>query len=407
MIGGATIIIAFVSAIILSPPTALAMSSQSTSAVMSSIPKFSERKIVLLHLHDRAFFFSRLGALTLANKARYVLRHGYELAYHTPQHTDGLWKSVSCDSPEATTAPGTNLHAGETDRSSCVAPDNSFHIDRRAPTFGKIKLALAACKTRPGYWALWTDADAMIVNQTMVLESIIDDRYDMHITTDWLMINAGMILFKCSDWTQKFLQRVYDARQFDNARALDQSAFQHFFDTEPDMKSHLKNLPKHAMNVYTEEYQPGDFLLHMAGKLYEATTTGTNALAHQFDLLSMIDDYEDVAAFFRGPYLLNFYSGICNETDTRYEQLSDCKPEDPRRIQLEEPLIHMSSPNRYRHVGLRYYWLHRWTDKYDIKGWNDNRLIFDPSGRAFITTSHGNTKNNDHVNNGRQGHDEL
>lgn len=406
MIGKLIAIMAIASAIAQdgTMPVANALAASTSSKPFSLIPEFSKRKIVLLHMHDRAIFFSRLGPLALANKARYAARHGYEMAYHTPKGTAGLWQPAACDASKATAAPlsSRSERSGDDGASSCLKPDSSFFIDARAPTFGKIKLALAACKTRPDYWALWTDADALVVNQTVPLESIIDDHYDIQLTTDWLMINAGMILFKCSKWTQKFLERVYAAREFDKARALDQSAFQHFFDTEPDMKSHLKQLPKYAMNVYTEEYRPGDFLLHMAGKLYEATSVGTYAIANQFDILSMIDDYDDVASFFQGQYILNYYSGICKVTRSNGEEDHDCKPEDSRRLKMDERLLKMSSPNRYRHVGLRYYWLGNWGDIHDVKGWNDNRMLFDPSGSVF-GTSNGESKNS----NGEDAHDEL
>lgn len=220
---------------------------------------------------------------------------------------------------------------------------------------------------------LWSDADALIVNQSVALEELIDDRFDLMVSVDWLMINAGVFLVKCSDWSRQFLKRVYEAREFDRARALDQSAFQHFFDTEEGIGEHVKYVPKHAINVYVEEYRAGDFLLHMAGKLYEATTRGAIALAHQFDVLSMVEDVEDVDAFFRGLYVLNRYAGVCN--GVRHD--SECSPTDERRMKLKEPLGSMSAPKRYRHVALRYYWMPDWTDAYDTEGWNAGRKVFD------------------------------
>lgn len=187
------------------------------------------------------------------------------------------------------------------------------------------------------------------------------------------MLNAGMLLIKCSPWMTGFLHRVYDARKFDSARALDQSSFQEHLNnlTQAERDLHVKVVPKYAMNVYTEEYRPGDFLLHMAGKLYESTEPGLFAIANQFDVLSMTDDIEDIKAFFRGQRLLNYYSGVCRVTPG--ERQSACKPEDPRRIILKESLGSMSTPNRYRHVGLRYYWLGNWEDKYDVPGWDVKR----------------------------------
>ncbi|CAN8065815.1 unnamed protein product [Agarophyton chilense] len=328
----------------------------------------SPRKIALLHMYDAVPFFGRLGGLTEVNKKRYADRHGYDFVVSSPHKTFGLYKKLDCYAD-------TNLiQVGPDGSGACWGTDPSFDIDHsRAPTFGKIKLALAACQGRGEAWLLWSDADAMVINQTTPLESIIDDAYDIILSYDWLMLNAGMLLFKCSEWTKTFLSRVYNARQFDGARALDQSSFQEHLDnlTQVERDEHVKVIPKHAMNVYLEEYRAGDFLVHMAGKLYEATEAGLFAIANQLDILSMVEDVEDVKAFFRTPALLNYYSGVCA---VKYgEKQKGCKPGDERRIFLNESLGSMSYPNRYRHVGLRYYWLGDWKDKYDVEGWNTKK----------------------------------
>lgn len=329
-------------------------------------------------MYDSISFFRRLGAITLSNKARYCLRHNYHLVVSTPHNTSGILRPVTC-------TPSLTPDASN----RCWEPDTDFDIDHsRAPTFGKIKLALAACRGRDNAWLLWSDADAMVVNQTVPLQTIIDDGYDLIFAYDWLMMNAGMLLIKCSPWAKSFLQTVYDARKFDKARALDQSSIQEHIDnlTDAERNDHVKVIPKYAMNVYTEEYRPGDFLLHFAGKLYEATEPGLVAIAQQFDVLSMADDIEDVAAFFRGTRLLNYYSGTCKVDPG--EKQAHCKPEDSRRVLLNESLGSMSTPNRYRHVGLRYYWLGDWKDKYDVPGWNDKRKslpmpITPPAGKEM------------------------
>lgn len=245
---------------------------------------------------------------------------------------------------------------------ACYTPFTDFAIDDRAATFGKIKLVLAACVSRPDWWLLWSDADALIINQSVPLPSIIDDAYHMAATEDWLMMNAGVLLFRCSPFIIDFLTRVYADVSFNTARALDQSALQHYLDSEPEAAAAMRWLPKHAMNVYTEEYRPGDFLVHMAGKLYEATTQGATAIARQFDLLSRAgDDVADVAAFFDTRYLAGGFSGLCPDEGNG----SECPPEDERRLKLSEPLSAMTNTGRYKHVGLRYDWLEGWTDRHD------------------------------------------
>jgi len=317
-------------------------------------------RIGLLHMYDGMHFFQEMGSTTYSNKARYAARHGYDMIVHSPRTTSGILKAVGCDGDD---------YDRKVD-GECYKDDPTFRIDKRAATFGKIKLAMAACVGRKDYWLLWSDADALIVNQSIALHDIIDDRYDIMITADWLMINAGVMLLKCSEWNVDFLSRVYDAREFDKARALDQSAFDHFF-AEEEAKKRIKHIPKWVMNTYTEEYRPGDFLVHCAGKLYEATEEGAVAIVRQLNALSQVDDIKDIEAFFSTRYLLNAYSGTCVVTD---QSKLHCDPDDERRLRLPSSLGSISAPNRYKHVGLRYQWLQDWTDKHDLPDWNADRV---------------------------------
>lgn len=348
---------------LLPPLLSLPLKHQAADPLLSTASSTNRVPIALLHMYDSASFFQRLGAVTGENKARYARRWRYDMIVSTPHNTSGVLKQIPCD------ASATPDHNG-----LCWTDDTQFDIDHsRAPTFGKIRLTLAACRGRDNGWILWSDADALVMNHSLPLEALIDDGYDLMFTYDWLMMNAGMLLMKCSTWTKNFLGRVYNARKFDTARALDQSSFQEHLDnlSKSEFNQHVKVVPKYAMNVYTEEYRPGDFLMHFAGKLYEATEPGIVAIAKQFDVLAMADDIEDVRAFFRGERLLGYYSAVC-AVDRGHRQ-AECKPDDPRRIVLNESLGSMSYPNRYRHVGLRYYWLGAWKDKYDVPGWDTKR----------------------------------
>lgn len=325
----------------------------------------SPAKIALLHMVNNVWFFQELSEITLRNKRRYAIRHNYEIVVHTPHETTGLWKPANCD--DNTISP---VRRGD----SCFTPADSFTLDDRAPTFGKIKLAIDACVGRPDYWLLWTDADALIVNQTRSLLDIVDDAYDNIVSHDWFMLNAGVMLYRCSDWNIKFLKRVYDARHFDKAVALDQSAFNHFFTNDANVKPHVKNVPKHLINVYTEEYRPGDFILHFAGKLYEATPWGIGDIARQFDVLSRVDDVDKISSFFNTRYLLNYYSGTCVMGNPKKDPKRDCDPYDDRRLKLPEPLGSFSQPNRYRQLEYRNPAIKDWKDPYDIPGATDIKI---------------------------------
>lgn len=133
--------------------------------------------IAILHMYDTVSFFQRLGAVTGENKRRYASRHGYDMIESTPLHTTGILKEAPCGQDRTPDTSG-----------KCWEADKDFDIDHsRAPTFGKIKLSLAACRGRDNGWLLWMDADAMIVNQTIPLETLIDDGYDFMLAYDWLV----------------------------------------------------------------------------------------------------------------------------------------------------------------------------------------------------------------------------
>lgn len=322
----------------------------------------SPARIALLHMVNDVWFFQELAEVTLRNKRRYATRHKFEMVVHTPRETTGLWIPASCDEQGA-------VKRGE----KCFKSSSDFALDPRAPTFGKIKLALAACVGRPDYWLLWSDADALIVNQAKSLLDVVDDAYDIVVAHDWFMINAGVLLFRCSPWNIKFLERVYAAREFDKALALDQSAFNDFF-KQKDVDPHVKHVPKHWINVYTEEYRPGDFIVHFAGKLYEATPWGIGDIARQFDVLSRVDDTEKIASFFNTRYLLNYFSGTCVMGAPEKDPKRDCDPFDSRRMKLPETLGSFSSPNRYRQLEYRSPRLKDWKDPNDVPGRTDIKI---------------------------------
>lgn len=326
-------------------------------------PQLSPAKIALLHMVNDVWFFQELAEITLRNKRRYAIRHDYEMVVHSPHETSGLWSTAECNADGAVNRGG-----------RCYIPTKNFNLDPRAPTFGKIKLAMSACVGRPDYWLLWTDADAMIVNQTLSLLEVVDDAYDIIIASDWFMVNAGVLLLRCSEWNIDFMNKLYETRSYDKALALDQSAFNDFLG-QPDIKPHVKHVPKWLINVYTEEYRPGDFILHFAGKLYEATPWGIGDIARQFDVLSRVDDVDKITYFFNTRYLLNYFSGTCVMGDPKSDPNRDCNPYDERRLRLPEPLLSFSYPNRYRQLEYRNPRLKNWRDPYDVSGATDIKKV--------------------------------
>lgn len=291
---------------------------------------------------------------------------------HTPTETEGLLKEIDCG--EAGVVRSEDDGHGGSRKCYGSMKHGEFELEKgRAPTFGKLKLARSACVGREDYWLLWMDADAMVVNQSRSLLDVVDDAFDVMVASDWFMINAGVLLLRCSEWGKKFLENVYSDHGYDKALALDQSSLNDAM-KKWKVKGHVKHVPKWLINVYTEEYRPGDFIVHFAGKLYEATPKGITAIARQFDVLARAEEREQVEAFFDTPYFLNYFSGTCVMGPPEVDKNRDCHPDDPRRMKLPESLGAFSSPNRYRQLELRSPRFAKWKDQYDVPGAADIKV---------------------------------
>ncbi|GAQ84960.1 hypothetical protein KFL_002140140 [Klebsormidium nitens] len=301
-------------------------------------PDGQRRRVVLLHMHESSKFpeFEPIGGTALENKRRYARRWGYEMATHLSSGAEGLLKEMPDGSFE---------------------PYPEWSTDKDRPyNFQKLKLASAACVGRPDdTWVLWTDADALIINQSIPVAALADDNFDLVMARDWLTINSGVFFLKCSAWARDFLQRAYNAREHDNNWQLgpDQAAILQALEA-PGSAEKVKYVAKHACNVYPEEYRPGDYIVHLAGKLYAAGMKGCLALTRQFDALSILDSLPHIDSFFNDKHLLTLPG---NQFKDGFENLPE--------LELARPLIDISYPDRYWHIRRMFPHLQDWYDHYD------------------------------------------
>ena len=105
-------------------------------------------------------------------------------------------------------------------------------------------------KILPHYdWIMWIDADAIIMNHNVKLESIIDNNYDLIVNKVYCSelfpkskynINTGVFLIRNCDWSIDFLDNVfYDDNQFANNKFLggeyEQGSFREYLNkVDPD-----------------------------------------------------------------------------------------------------------------------------------------------------------------------------
>lgn len=126
-------------------------------------------------------------------------------------------------------------------------------------------------------WIYWSDADSLIMNKDIKLESFIDANYDLIISKDcYEKINTGSFLIKNCAWSHYILKRIYEQKQFINHSLWEQKALQYILDHDPSQLSHLKILDQRTLNAnfgYGDSnfwYQDGDFIVHFYGTCNKA-----------------------------------------------------------------------------------------------------------------------------------------
>lgn len=125
-------------------------------------------------------------------------------------------------------------------------------------------------------WLFWLDSDALIMNDSIKLESIIDEDYDFITTRDCLRgMNSGQFLIKNTQWSRDFLKLWYSPKYEHTqvAPGFDNGALIQIYQEHPKVKEHIKIVPQRLLSSYLQcpgwfnidgEYQPGDFVIHFA-----------------------------------------------------------------------------------------------------------------------------------------------
>ena len=150
--------------------------------------------------------------------------------------------------------------------------DDSAYDEARPIAWSKLLLIL---KYLPDYdYIVWIDADILIMNNEITLESFIDKykEFDIICGSCSRMFNTGFLLIKNTSFCKKFLRdvfdNVYDPESDANERYMnwEQGSFINLYD-----KNHLESQTKikvtnhRELNSYWANYYYGDFVLHGAG----------------------------------------------------------------------------------------------------------------------------------------------
>jgi len=162
-------------------------------------------------------------------------------------------------------------------------------LDNRPATWSKLKVMLDIFETEVFDWVLWVDSDAVIVNNNIKIEDLIDDDFDLLITEDCFTYNAGVFLMKNTEASKRFLQECVDKEYHVGHPWEDQAAWVEVLENNDYYK--VKTLPQRSINSYPKqepregwytsvnekmyhwdskrseagEYEEGDFIIHFAG----------------------------------------------------------------------------------------------------------------------------------------------
>jgi len=205
-----------------------------------------------IHRFIRWRNFDQVGVMSVQNKQAYAARHGY--TFFDGSHL---------------------LYAG------------------RPPAWSKI-LVMQHLLQQTGVqtcdWVMWMDADVVIMNMTIRMESFLPATYDMLVTSDlpntgW---NAGVIMVRNSEWSKQFLQDWWNMTSYVRPAGFslsgDNNALKALLSDMPSLHPHVlvparctfnsftmfvqteaRNFQQEDWYLSTNFYHQGDFVAHVAG----------------------------------------------------------------------------------------------------------------------------------------------
>jgi galactosyl transferase GMA12/MNN10 family len=240
------------------PPTYPLLSNHLSSPAKICLTTFSDEVAgAVYHKLVRWRNFDNVLSTTWANKIRYVQQHGYRLY-------------------------------NESKRS----------LDRsRPPSWSKIRAVQRLLREEDCEWVFYLDADTVIMNSTIAIESFLPDSYDMLITKQKGGWNAGAWIIRSSDWSRQFLDAWWNMTSFVRPMGLavsgDNDALKYYLTNHSEIfASHVLTVPRcyfnsvatwrnegeepeaalerNRLRVRTSNsdyqiYHQGDFIAHAAG----------------------------------------------------------------------------------------------------------------------------------------------
>jgi len=112
-------------------------------------------------------------------------------------------------------------------------------------------------------WILWIDADTLINNHDIRIESLIDENYNIVMCGDTtFVLNCGVMLIKCCKENKLFLDKIYNMTQFINSGIWEQEAIITYYKRH---RQQFKLIPQQKLNSYMNNINQDGFIMHFPG----------------------------------------------------------------------------------------------------------------------------------------------
>lgn len=155
------------------------------------------------------------------------------------------------------------------------------YLDPQRPVpWSKIKLLQ---ETLPNYrWVFFSDADSLIMDDSVRLEQFIDNAYNLVICTDVAGLNTGEFFIKNCRWSFKLLRNIYGRSEAIHTATWEQEGLRQVLEMDPKLLRKIKVMPQRTFNSFWAEwfdcvaweqnesrleqvtYHPGDFIIHFS-----------------------------------------------------------------------------------------------------------------------------------------------
>lgn len=201
--------------------------------------------------------WDELASLTDDNKEEYCKRHGY---HFMKKGGEGPWYTGSLQT---------------------YHPDLQFIF-----AFERARVFLDAFNKYPDCkWIFVSDADALITNQTITLDRLVDDRYHVILASDINGTNCGNLFVRNTDIGRSFCRSMWEARFAYSDMNMVENQWIQEMATATYWRKYIKIVPQRLFNSYDYtsmpryahvehkdvlgvggQWQSGDFILHVVDK---------------------------------------------------------------------------------------------------------------------------------------------